>query len=278
MIDTSTTETLQLEISGDRLVTDIYTAPGGGRTPVLLIHGWGGSGRYWEPTIERLRGEHTLIVPDLPGVGRSLPVRTARDIFDQATAVEQLLAQLDIGRVMVVGHSMGAGIAMLLAARRPELVDRLALVGVSLFRNDVERIVFSSVTEVAGLMMRCRPTLLADLPLLTQQFATRFFYRVPDDPQLLRDGFLDYLTMDYGTALASARSASDPRINAAARKIACPTLLIAPRQDRVMPIANLDVTMEAIAGARLHWIEECGHIPMVEKADEFAEVIGAFLR
>jgi pimeloyl-ACP methyl ester carboxylesterase len=278
MIDTATTETLQLTIGGDPLVVDIYAPPAEtGQLPVLLLHGWGGSGRYWQPTIERLRAEHTLIVPDLPGVGRSLPVSAARTIFDQASVVEQLLAHLEIGRVMLVGHSMGAGIAIVLAARRPELIDRLVLVGVSLFRNDIERTFFNSVTEVAGLMMRFRPTLLADLPLLTQQFATRFFHRVPDDPQLLREGFLDYLTMDYETALASARSASDPRINAAARKIACPTLIVAPRQDRVMPTANLDVTIEAIAGAQLRWIEECGHIPMVEKADEFAEVVRAFL-
>ncbi len=271
-------ETLDMRLAGDPLIADIYTPEDGGDgVPVLLVHGWGGSGRYWQPTITRLRDRYQFIVPDLPGVGRSIPVTRGRNMFDQVAAMEALLAHLDLGRVRLVGHSMGAGIAILLAAKRPELVERLALVGLSLFRNDSERLLFSWVTEVTGLFMRFRPTELADLPLLTRQFASRFFYRVPNEDTLLRDGFLDYLQMDYDTALASARSANSPAIVEAAAHLTCPTLLMVARQDQVMPPANVDFTTSTIPGCKVYWIEECGHIPMVEKADEFADVLGAFL-
>jgi pimeloyl-ACP methyl ester carboxylesterase len=271
-------ETLDLRLAGDPLIADIYTpASGSNGLPVLLVHGWGGSGRYWQPTVARLRDRYQMIVPDLPGVGRSLPVQRGRNMFDQVAALEALLEHLELDRIRLVGHSMGAGIAILLAAKRPELVERLALVGVSLFRNDSERLLFSWVTEVSGLVMRFRPTELADLPLLTRQFASRFFYRVPDDEKLLRDGFLDYLRMDYDTALASARSANSPSIVEAAAQLTCPTLLVVARQDQVMPPSNVEYTINTIPGCRVHWFEECGHIPMVEKADEFADVLGVFL-
>jgi pimeloyl-ACP methyl ester carboxylesterase len=244
---------------------------------VLLIHGWGGSGRYWQSTVERLRDRFTLVVPDLPGVGRALPVRRPFDMPAHAAALEALLVHLRIERAHVVGHSMGGGIALLLAARRPELIDRLALTAISLFRSERERAFFRQITAVAGAMMRLRAAWMADLPFLTRQFATRFFYRVPADPRLLREGFLDYLQMDHATALASARSAASPAIEAAARRVTAPTLLVAARQDQVMPPANVPYTLAAIAGSQVRWIERCGHLPMVEHPDEYAAILREFL-
>src|SRR5690348_5928528 len=117
--------TITIELDGGALVADVYDAAApNDHPPVLLIHGWGGSGRYWQSTVERLRDRFTLVVPDLPGVGRALPVRRPFDMPAHAAAPEALLAHLRIERAHVVGHSMGGGIALLLAARRPELIDR----------------------------------------------------------------------------------------------------------------------------------------------------------
>ncbi len=244
---------------------------------MLLIHGWGGSGRYWHGTAERLRTHSDVIVPDLPGVGRSLPVRRAFTMQAHVAALEVLLAQLHIPRVRLVGHSMGGGIAIMLAARRPELVDRLVLTAISLFRNDAERTFFRAITEVSGALMHLRAPWMADLEMLRRQFAGRFFFRVPDDAELLRTGFLDYLQMERDTAVASARSAADPAINAAARQVRAPTLLIAARQDQIMPPANVPFTQASIPGCQVRWFEECGHFPMVEKPHEYATIVRDFL-
>lgn len=270
--------TLTLNVAGSPLAVDIIDSlRPSGRPPVLLIHGWGGSGRYWRGTVERLREQFSLIVPDLPGVGRSLPVRQPYDMAMHVNALEALLAQLAVERVQVVGHSMGGGIALLLAARRPALVERLALTAISLFRSDGERWFFRQVTELAGLMMRMRAPWMADLPFLTRQFATRFFYQVPSDAQLLREGFLDYLQMDHATAVASARSATSPAIPEAAKRIQAPTLLVAARNDQVMPPANVPFTRDLIPGCQVRWIERCGHLPMVEQPDEYVAILREFL-
>jgi len=270
--------TIAINIQGSPLVADVYPAAGpSAEPPVLLIHGWGGSGRYWHGTAERLRAHSDVIVPDLPGVGRSLPARRAFDMEAHVAALETLLAQLHIPRVRLVGHSMGGGIAILLAARRPELVDRLVLTAISLFRNDAERTFFRAITEVSGALMHLRAPWMADLEMLRRQFAGRFFFRVPDDAELLRTGFLDYLQMDRDTAVASARSAADPAINAAARQVRAPTLLIVARQDQIMPPANVPFTQATIPGCDVRWFEECGHFPMIEHAEAYAAQVRNFL-
>jgi pimeloyl-ACP methyl ester carboxylesterase len=271
-------QTITLMLDTGPLVADIYEPPAPStHPPVLLIHGWGGSGRYWRDTVARLSDQFRLVVPDLPGVGRSLPVRRGRDIFDQVAAIEALLAHLDIARAHVVGHSVGGAIAILLAANRPQLVERLVLTAVGLFRNDTERAVFSAVMSVTGALMLLRAPWMADIPFLAQQSARRYFYHIPDDPQLLRAGLVDYLTMDYDTALACARSGVSDAIPAAARRILSPTLLIAAREDQSMPEANVAYTATVIPGCQLRWIARCGHLPMVEKPDEYAAAVREFL-
>lgn len=160
--------TIRIELGGGPLVADIYEDAPPGAAAVLLIHGWGGSGRYWRAAIERLRGRYRLVVPDLPGVGRALPVRRAFDIAAHADGAAALLDGLQWGPAHVVGHSMGGGIAMLLAAHRPELVNRLVLTAISLFRNDFERAFFIQITKAAGALMRLRADWMADLPLLAR--------------------------------------------------------------------------------------------------------------
>ncbi|MFN8569370.1 MAG: alpha/beta fold hydrolase [Kouleothrix sp.] len=112
--------TITLDHEGAALVADYYPALAPtGAPPVLLVHGWGGSGRYWRGTAERLREHFDVIVPDMPGVGRSLPVRRPYDMPMHAAALVALLRHLQIERAHVIGHSMGGGIAILLAAQQP---------------------------------------------------------------------------------------------------------------------------------------------------------------
>lgn len=272
-----TQQVINVLSNGDPLVIDLYRQPDADAPPVMLLHGWGGSGQYWQPTIERLRSRYALIVPDLPGVGRSMPVAKARSIFDQVEALEELFEQLEIRKVRLVGHSMGAAISILLADKRPELVESLVLVGISLFRDDTERAQFNVFAEMASMVMRLRTPLFAELPILTRLFAQRFFYTVPDDDELLRDGFLDYLNMDYATATACMRSSTDPRINLAAARLQMPTLLVVSRNDQIMPVSNVPDTVATIPDCELRWIEKSGHLPMVEHADLFAEIVDQFL-
>jgi pimeloyl-ACP methyl ester carboxylesterase len=94
--------------------------------PVLLVHGQPGLGGDWDAVAARL-GDHRLLVVDRPGYGRS--GEETLSIEDSAEVLGELLAERDAAGATVVGHSYGGGVAIVLAARRPELVGGLVLVG-----------------------------------------------------------------------------------------------------------------------------------------------------
>ncbi|WP_231554966.1 alpha/beta fold hydrolase [Microbacterium sp. ZOR0019] len=94
--------------------------------PVLLLHGGGVAGWMWDPLRSHLTAEHRLLVPDLPGHGRN-----AADPYVSHAETTAALAQLleeEGGSATVVGFSLGAQLAVRLAAERPDLVDRVVVI------------------------------------------------------------------------------------------------------------------------------------------------------
>jgi 2-succinyl-6-hydroxy-2,4-cyclohexadiene-1-carboxylate synthase len=102
-------------------------------SPVVLIHGFTQTGGAWDPIVRRLSDLHTFTVVDAPGHGRSSDVRTT--LWEGAAE----LAKVG-GRAAYVGYSMGGRLALHLALSRPDLVERLVLVGATAgIDDDVER-------------------------------------------------------------------------------------------------------------------------------------------
>lgn len=107
----------------------LFVRMAGAGPPLVLLHGLASSSRYWEPHFEALSGAYRLIAPDLLGFGRSPKPRNAAYSPEQHVAA--LLSALDRlldGPITLVGHSMGAILALHLAAARPRFVERLLLI------------------------------------------------------------------------------------------------------------------------------------------------------
>jgi pimeloyl-ACP methyl ester carboxylesterase len=118
----------RLELSyepGPRVFGSVFEK-GRGR-PVLFIHGQPGSPRDFEKVVPLLADDHRLLMPDRPGYGTS--GSEPLSIAQNADVLAELLEELGTGSATLVGHSYGGGIAILLAARRPDLVSGLVLVG-----------------------------------------------------------------------------------------------------------------------------------------------------
>lgn len=92
--------------------------------PIVLLHGQPGSSADWGPVLALLAG-HRLLVPDRPGYDGT----PAQDWAGNAGALARLLAATHSGRVLVVGHSWGGGVALRMALDYPELVAGLCLIG-----------------------------------------------------------------------------------------------------------------------------------------------------
>ncbi|GAA2905536.1 hypothetical protein Acy02nite_86910 [Actinoplanes cyaneus] len=93
----------------------------------MLVHGLAVSHRYLMPTARVLAGRHPVLVPDLPGFGRSGKPRPAYDVSRHAEHLAAWLDALGLPRVCVAGHSFGAEVVARLAVLRPDLVAAIVL-------------------------------------------------------------------------------------------------------------------------------------------------------
>ena len=108
--------------------TTIHVRVGGKGPAVVLLHGYGETGDMWVPLAADLARDHTVIVPDLRGLGRSSKPAGGFDKKNQAADVRGVLDALDVGQVDVVAHDIGNMVAFQFAAQQPQRVRRLVLI------------------------------------------------------------------------------------------------------------------------------------------------------
>ncbi|WP_306207489.1 alpha/beta fold hydrolase [Actinoplanes sp. RD1] len=113
------------EVGGLRLYDMASTAAPG--MPVVFVHGLAVSHRYLMPTARQLAARHPVLVPDLPGFGRSSKPRRAYDVSEHAACLAAWLEARALGPVCLAGHSFGAEVAARVAVDRPGLVAGLVL-------------------------------------------------------------------------------------------------------------------------------------------------------
>ena len=111
-------------VAGQRLH---YRLAGAGE-PVVLLHGWPQHSLQWHAVAPTLANTYQVLVPDLPGCGGSSIPRSGFDKRTLAETVRELVQQLGLGPIRLVGYDHGAGVAYNYASRHPDEVERLALV------------------------------------------------------------------------------------------------------------------------------------------------------
>ncbi|GAB4550331.1 MAG: hypothetical protein OHK0023_16100 [Anaerolineae bacterium] len=104
-----------------------YEVLGRGR-PVILLHGWLGSWRYWVPAMQHLSGKYRAYALDLWGFGDSGKDNRRYGITEQVTMLHNFFEKMGIPKAVLVGHSLGAAVALGFARRFPERSHRLMLI------------------------------------------------------------------------------------------------------------------------------------------------------
>ncbi|QZP30856.1 alpha/beta fold hydrolase [Pseudomonas sp. DR48] len=105
----------------------IHVRVGGKGPAVVLLHGFGDTGDMWAPLAADLARDHTVVVPDLRGLGLSSIPEGGYDKKTQAADVRGVLAALGIEHAVVIGHDIGTMVAFAYASRYPQLTDRLVV-------------------------------------------------------------------------------------------------------------------------------------------------------
>ena len=103
-----------------------YLSAGSGPA-ILLLHGYAETSRMWRPLIPRLAATHTVIAPDLPGIGGSAIPSDGLDMTHAAARMHALVKSLGVNKAAVVGHDIGLMVAYAYAAQFPDDVERLVL-------------------------------------------------------------------------------------------------------------------------------------------------------
>jgi pimeloyl-ACP methyl ester carboxylesterase len=106
---------------------DIFVRSGGNGPVVLLIHGYAENSDSWAPLAKDLMKDHTVVVPDLRGIGRSSRPATGYDKKTQARDMRAVLTSLGYDRAAVVAHDIGNMVAYAYAATYPDKVERLVV-------------------------------------------------------------------------------------------------------------------------------------------------------
>src|SRR6266850_1024455 len=123
-------ESFPATFRSQRIPTDgatIYVRVGGAGPAVVLLHGYGETGDMWAPLAAQLAREHTVVVPDLRGLGLSSRPTGGYDKKTQGRDVAQVLDALKIARASVVAHDIGNMVAYAFAAQYPDRVVRLVV-------------------------------------------------------------------------------------------------------------------------------------------------------
>jgi pimeloyl-ACP methyl ester carboxylesterase len=105
----------------------IHVRVGGKGPAVVLLHGFGDTGDMWAPLAADLARNHTVVVPDLRGMGLSSHPEDGYDKRTQAADIRGVLGKLGIDHAMVVGHDIGTMVAYAYASRYPDKTDRLVV-------------------------------------------------------------------------------------------------------------------------------------------------------
>ena len=251
-----------------------YTMLGHG-PPVLMLHGAGGNYRSFAPQVETLASlGWRAIAWNMPGYGRSAPLEPYgfKGLAASAAALVEALVPVTGGAPLtLVGHGMGGMVALELALRRPELVRQLLLSATAPavqpgdgYSRHVEQ-ALAWLAEGRG-MTEIAQTLL---PRLVGSGA------LPAGVQLATLCQAEVHAATWRRALlALAQFDRRPGLG----QLHVPTLLVAGEQDRVTPPAVLQGMAGAIAGARCVTLAHCGHLPHLERPDEFDQLLLDFLR
>lgn len=252
-------------------------------TPVVLVHGIGRSLEDWTEQFELLPSSYRLIAVDLAGYGESDPLREPYSLPTLARFVEDFLDAVGVAEpAHVVGNSLGGAVAMQLSVQAPQRVRSLVLVNSAGFGREVTLALrILAIRPLARLLLR-KPNLKAirrteraifhDPALVTDErveTAMRFAAR-PHGAAVLLD------TAGALGGLRGVRPVWRRELMDEVSAQGVPTLLVWGDRDRILPHKHLDAARRHLPHAESHLFTDTGHMPQIERAEPFAELVASF--
>jgi pimeloyl-ACP methyl ester carboxylesterase len=253
--------------------------------PLLFAHGLLVNNRLWDPLVPHLSRDHRMIQPDLPLGSHKLPMEEDADLSPPAIArlLVELMDELGLERVTLVGNDSGGAVSQLLAAANPERVGRLILTNSDMYSEFPPKLFayFKPMARIPGAF-----------PVVAQTLRIKPLRRTPTAYGLLTKSRLDGELMDdwlrgVTTSAEIRRDAkkfilgSSPRLTEqAARDLAGfrpPTLFAWAPEDRLFKVENAERLAPTMADARIVRIPDARTFVPIDQPERLSREIREFV-
>ncbi len=254
--------------------------------PVMVfIHGWGGSCKYWRTTAEAIVADFDCLLYDMRGFGQSKQnleneVAIGYELEDYAQDFILLLDTLDLDKVYINAHSMGASIGVVLLNLIPERIIKAILTCNGIFTYNA--LAFSAFHKAGGYVVKYRYNWFLKVPFVDKMFMARFLNK-PITKDISMEFLNDFLIADYDAALNTIYSSVSKKavdvMPIEFTKIQVPTLLVSGEKDQIIP-ADMGKAAAVLNEEYITYVEipQTGHFPMLEDAPTYLSIVNQFLK
>jgi pimeloyl-ACP methyl ester carboxylesterase len=252
-----------VELAGSK----IQLVKGGSGEPLLILHDEMGH-PGWLRWHQELARDHTLYIPSHSGYGGTPLVEWILGMRDLAGWYLEVLDDLGLGPVKVIGNSLGGWLAAEMAAMSPSHFEKMVLVGPTGIRPPVGEIydMFLVVSKEFLTANYHDPAGVAEF----QQIC-------PDEPSPEQAEAWE-IARESSSRLAWRPYMYDPSLPHLLHRVRnLPTQIVWGKEDQIVPLSAGEAYQKAIAGSRLTVLENSGHHPEIERTEEFVALVRNFL-
>lgn len=255
-----------LEIDGQQISVE----RAGQGPPLVLLHGFGESTLSFAPVIPELAKHFAVVAIDLNGFGYTERPRDRESytLAGQERLVLRVLDRLQLGRVRVAGHSYGGGLALYLAARHPERIDRLLLIDNTLPLYASQR--RSPLFRWRWVARAAAHTFALSDRVVRAGLREAYFDDSRVTPALVRK-YADRLRIEGATDafFGLVGPSTEPPFRIDLASIRTPTLVVWGAEDRMIEAAGARQRSRELPDASFVTLPACGHSPMEECPQAF---------
>lgn len=247
-----------------------YRFVGSGK-PALLVHGFGEDGEIWYNQVKYLQDKFKLIVPDLPGSGRS-ELTDDMSMEGMAETILTIMQEEKCFPCPVIGHSMGGYITLALAEKYPEVLTAFGLFHSSAFADSEEKKAtrqkgteFIKLHGPFSFLKTVIPNLFS--PLSQQQMPEKITHFIQQ-----QDNFTTLSLVNYYQAMMQRPDRTD-----ILKQTIVPVLFIIGKYDGAVPMADSLKQCHLPEKSYIHILSQSGHMGMLEEPDRCNRILEEFL-
>ena len=251
-----------VEVAGSQ----IHLMKGGSGDPLLILHGAGGN-PGWIRYVQELADHYTVYIPSHPGYGQSERPDWLETMNDMACFYTWFMEKQGLDGSRAIGFSMGGWLAAEIVASCQHSFSKLMLVdpaGIKPERGENADIFIISPAQIQEMLFH-DPKQVPEYDQLFGQEPT------PEQVQIAEQN------REMAVRICWKPYMHDPRLPFLLGRVNIPTQIVWGHQDQLVPLECGEMFRDAIPGAKLSVIDKCGHLPNIEKPEEFIKIALDFL-